>query len=208
MTLTKETGATPPPSHALMVPVVEDMFCLGRAGLTKAVVTDPSRAILFCRRWSLGEGLSLGEVRDTKFTLTGVGTWVGKSAYLAADPLTIQEGWWAIAQAITECQIEVRGPGWPCSQPLTPQSFQVPPFWGFSHKEQSGNASFVHQPSPHRPQRGWDHDWHWGGSEADTTPATLTFTGSWIWKPYEFSVNSLIGIITVRQVRRLPALLM
>ena len=29
--------------------------------------------------------------------LTGVGTWVGKPAYLAADPLTIQEGWQEIA---------------------------------------------------------------------------------------------------------------
>ena len=41
----------------------------------------------------LEEGLSLGEARDTTFTLTGAGTWVGKSAHLAANPLTIQEGW-------------------------------------------------------------------------------------------------------------------
>ena len=52
----------------------------------------PGRAILFYGRHSLGEGLSLGEARDAAFTLTGAGTWVGKLAHLAANPLTIQEG--------------------------------------------------------------------------------------------------------------------
>ena len=56
--------------------------------------------------------------------LAGVGTWVGKAAYLAAEPLTIQEGWWEIAQAITECGIKVRGPGCPRVYPLTPQPFR------------------------------------------------------------------------------------
>ena len=92
MTLTKETGATPPPPHAWMVPLVEDMLCYGRTSLTKAIVMGPGRAVLFYGRWSMEEGLSLGEVRDTTFTLTGGGTWVGKPAYHAADPLTIQEG--------------------------------------------------------------------------------------------------------------------
>ena len=92
MTLTKETGATPPPPHTWMVPVVEDILCYGRTGLTKAVVTGPGWAVLFYGRQSLGEGLSLGEVRDATFTLTGAGTRVGKLAYLTADPLTIQEG--------------------------------------------------------------------------------------------------------------------
>ena len=38
------------------------------------------------------EGLTLDEARDTIFLLTGVGMWVGEPAYLAADPMTIQEG--------------------------------------------------------------------------------------------------------------------
>ena len=42
---------------------------------------------------------------------TGTGTWVGKPACLAADPLTIQEGQQEIAWAITECWIKVRGLG-------------------------------------------------------------------------------------------------
>ena len=92
MTITKETGATPQPLHAWMAPVVEDMHHHSRTGLTEAIVTDPGWAVLFYGRWSLGEGLSLGEVKDTMFTLIGGGTWVGKPAYLATNPLTIQEG--------------------------------------------------------------------------------------------------------------------
>ena len=93
ITLTKEAGAAPPPPLAWMVPVVEDMLCHGRTGLTKAVVMGLGRAVLFYGRWSLGRGLSLGEARDATFTLAGAGTWVGKSAHLAADPLTLWEGW-------------------------------------------------------------------------------------------------------------------
>ena len=52
--------------------------------------------------------------------LTGVGTWVGKPAYLATDPLTLQEGWQEIAWAMTKCQIKARGPRHPCVNPSTP----------------------------------------------------------------------------------------
>ena len=38
MTLTDELGDTPPPLHAWMAPVVEDMLWEVRAGLTEAVV--------------------------------------------------------------------------------------------------------------------------------------------------------------------------
>ena len=124
--LTEETGSTPPPPHAWTVPIVEDMLCHGRTCLTEAVLMGPGQAVLFYGKWSLGEGegLSLGKARDAVFTLMGVGTWVGKLAYLAADPLTIQEGQPAITQAITKCQIEARGPGQPHSNLLTPQPFR------------------------------------------------------------------------------------
>ena len=124
VTLTEEMGAAPPPSHTWMAPVVEDMLFHSRAGLTTAVVTGTGWAVLFYGRQSLGQGLSLGEVRDTMFALTGAGTWVGKFAYLATDPLTKQEGQRAVTQAITECWIETKGPGQPCSQLLTPQPFR------------------------------------------------------------------------------------
>ena len=73
-----------------MAPVVEDILCHGRTCLT--IVMGPGRAVLFYGRQSLGESLSLDKVRDATFTLTGAGTLVGKPAYLATDPLTIQEG--------------------------------------------------------------------------------------------------------------------
>ena len=40
----------------------------------------------------MGEGLTTDKARDATFLLTGAGMWVGKSAYLATNPMTIQEG--------------------------------------------------------------------------------------------------------------------
>ena len=102
VTLTEELGAVPPPSHSWMAPFVEDMLCDARTGLTKVVVTGPGRAVLFYGRHSMGEGLIADEARDAAFLLTGAGMWVGKSAYLTADPMTIQEGRRAIAQAVSD----------------------------------------------------------------------------------------------------------
>ena len=59
------------------------------------------------------EGLTVNEARDATFLLTGAGTWVGKLVYLAAVPMTIQEGKRAIAQAILDNRVKVRGPRCP-----------------------------------------------------------------------------------------------
>ena len=91
-TLTDELGDVPPPSHAWMAPVVEDMLLETRAGLMEAVVIGPGRAILFYGRCSMGEGLKADEARDPAFLLTGAGTWVGKSAYLTANPYDVTRG--------------------------------------------------------------------------------------------------------------------
>ena len=103
VTLTEELGAVPPPSHSWMDSFMEDMLHDARTGLTEAVVIGPGRAVLFCGRHSMGEGLTTDEARDATFLLTGASTWVGKSAYLAIDPMTIQEGRRAIAQAVSNC---------------------------------------------------------------------------------------------------------
>ena len=113
MTLIDELGDIPPPPHAWTGPMVEDMLQEARAGLTEAVVIGPGRAILFYGRHSMGEGLKADEARDAAFLLTGAGMWVGKSAYLTADPMTIQEGRRAIAQAISDNRVKARGPGSP-----------------------------------------------------------------------------------------------
>ena len=79
-------------SHSWMAPLMEDMLHDVRTGLTEAVVTGPGRAVLFYGRCSMGEGLTTDEARHATFLHTGAGIWVGKLAYLAADPMTIQEG--------------------------------------------------------------------------------------------------------------------
>ena len=61
----------------------------------------------------MGEGLKADKARDAAFLLTGAGMWVGKLAYLTADPMTIQEGRRAIAQAILDNRVKARGPGCP-----------------------------------------------------------------------------------------------
>ena len=87
------------------------------------MVIGPGRAILFYGRRSLGEGLKVDEVRDAAFLLTGAGTWIGKSAYLTADPMTIPEGKRAIVQAVSDNRVKARGPGHPCVNLLAQQPF-------------------------------------------------------------------------------------
>ena len=111
--MTDELGDVPPPSHTWTAPVVEDMLQEARAGLMEAVVIGPGRAILFYGRPSMGEGIKVDEARDAAFLLTGAGMWVGKSAYLTADPMMLQEGKRAIACAISDQGVKVRGPGRP-----------------------------------------------------------------------------------------------
>ena len=72
----------------------------------------------------MGEGLKADEARDATFLLTGAGTWVGKLAYLTADPMTIQEGRRAIAQAVLHNRVKARGPGPPRVNLLAQQPFQ------------------------------------------------------------------------------------
>ena len=50
----------------------------------------------------MGEGLTADKARDAAFLLTGAGMWVGKSAYLTADPMIIQEGRRVIAQDVSD----------------------------------------------------------------------------------------------------------
>ena len=124
VTLMEELGSIPLPSHSWMALLVEDMLHNARTGLTKAVVTGPGRAVLFYGRCSMGEGLTADRARNATFLFTGAGTWVGKSAYLATDSMTIQEGKRAIAQAVSDHQVKARGPRHPrVNQPVQQ------PFW-------------------------------------------------------------------------------
>ena len=124
VTLTDELGDTPPPLHAWMAPVVEDMLWEVRAGLTEVVVIGPGRVILFYGRHSMGEGLKVDKARDAAFLLTGAGMWVGKSAYLTINPMMLQEGKRAITQAVLDHRVKARGPGCPRVNPPAQQSFR------------------------------------------------------------------------------------
>ena len=59
------------------------------------------------------EGLKADEARDATFLLTGAGMWVGKPAYLTANPMTLQEGKRDITQAVSDNRVKARGPGCP-----------------------------------------------------------------------------------------------
>ena len=72
----------------------------------------------------MGEGLWADEARDAAFLLTGAGTWVGKLAYLTANPVTIQEGKRAIAHAVSDKRAKARGLGCPQVNPLAQQPFK------------------------------------------------------------------------------------
>ena len=123
VTLTDELGDIPPPSHAWTAPVIEDMLQEARTGLTEAVVIGPGRAILFYGRRSMGEGLKADEARDATFLLTGAGTWVGKLAYLTTDPMTVQEGRRAIAQAVSDNRVKNQGTWMSPGKPTGPTAF-------------------------------------------------------------------------------------
>ena len=86
----------------------------------------------------------MDEARDATFLLTGAGIWVGKSAYLATDPMTIQEGRRAIVLAVMDCQVKARGPGCPCVNPLTQQPFRFDHPSGSPIKDASGDGGSNH----------------------------------------------------------------
>ena len=89
----------------------------------------------------MGEGLKADEARDAVFLLTGAGMWVGKAAYLTANPMTIQEGKRAITQAVSDNRVKVRGLYHPRANLLAQQPFQFNAHRAFPLKNVSGNCS-------------------------------------------------------------------
>ena len=154
MALTEELGAVPPPSYSWMAPLVEDMLQEARTGLTKAVVIGPGREVLFYGRHSMGEGLKADEARDATFLLTGAGTWVGKATYLTADPMTIQEGKRATAQAISDNREKARGPGHPLANLPAQQPFQFNTHRASPLKDMSEDCSSDYPQTPRHSSRG------------------------------------------------------
>ena len=151
-------GQCPHPLIPGCPPLVEDMLCDARTRLTKTVVIGPGRAVLFYERCSMGEGLTTDEARDATFLLTGAGMCFEKLAYLAADPMTIQEGRRAIAQAISDQWVKVRGPRTSPCQSAGPTTLLVWSPKKFPLKDASGDGGSDHQPSPCWPSRSWERN--------------------------------------------------
>ena len=100
----------------------------------------------------------MNEARDSTFLLTGARMWVGKLAYLTADPMTIQEGRRAIAQAVSDNRVKVRGLGGPQVNPPAQQPFK----FNTPRTSPPGDA-FIHYGSdnkqaPQQPSRGQGHN--------------------------------------------------
>ena len=147
----RRIGGSAPTSHSWMAPLMEDMLHDARTRLTEAVVIGPCRAVPFYRRHSMGEGLTADKARDTTFLLTGAGMWVGILAYLTADPITIQEGRWAIAQAVTDHWVKVRGPGHPRVNLPAQQPFRFDPPKSLPMKDASEVMVLIINHNPNGP---------------------------------------------------------
>ena len=88
------------------------------------------------------------------FLLTGADTWVGKAAYLTTDPMTIQEGKRAIAQAISDNRVTVRGPGHLSANLPAQQPFQFKAHRASPPKDVPGDCSSDYPQTPHHSSRG------------------------------------------------------
>ena len=108
----------------------------------------------------MGEGLTADKARDATFLLKGAGMWVGKSVYLTTDPMTIQEGRRATAQAISDHQVKVREQGCPRVNLLAQQPFWFDPPRSSPPKNASPDGGSDCPPSPHQPSRGQECNRH------------------------------------------------
>ena len=113
----------------------------------------------------------MDDARDAAFLLTGAGMWVGKLTYLTADPMTIQEGRRAIAQAVSDCLVKARGPGHPHVNLLSQQPFQFDSLRSSPLKDASGDGGSDHQPLLHWPSRGGECNRH----QRDQSPQSPWF---------------------------------
>ena len=90
----------------------------------------------------MGEGLKVDEAWDATFLITGSGTWLGKPAYLTANPMMLLEGRMAITCTVSDQRVKARGPGCPRVNPPAQQPFRfdvsrTPPPGGLSSQRES-----------------------------------------------------------------------
>ena len=96
----------------------------------------------------------MDEARDATFLLTGAGTWVGRLAYLTANPMILQEGKRAIACTISDQGVKARGPGHLRVNPPAQLPFRFNNSRASPPGEQSAHEVPKDRQTPHRPPRG------------------------------------------------------
>ena len=106
----------------------------------------------------LGEGLSLGKVWDTVFTLSGALSWVGKLVGLNANALSLWEGRQLITQAITKWCPEARGPGHPHSCLSVSLLFRFH-IYNWPPQEERLQSTDKHVEEPRHTHWALHHDW-------------------------------------------------
>ena len=106
----------------------------------------------------MGEGLKAEEARDATFLLTGAGAWVGKLAYLTANPMTLQEGKRVIARAISDHGVKARGLGHPRVNPLAQPPFRFNTSRASPPRDWSAHEVPEDRQTPQQPPRGHSHN--------------------------------------------------
>ena len=81
--------------------------------ITKAGVLTPGEAILFFGRHLHKERLLYRNAKDVELGLRGPVNCAGRTVQVEVTANTVQEGCWAIADAIMEKKMKARGPGCP-----------------------------------------------------------------------------------------------
>ena len=109
----------------------------------------------------MGEGLKADETRVAAILLTGARTWVGKSACLTADPMTLQEGKRAITQAISDHRVKARGSGCLQVNPLAQKPFRFDTSRTSLPGDLLANHSSDEGQTPWWPSQGWGHNRRW-----------------------------------------------
>ena len=113
----------PPPSYAWSGLLTADIFQDHlKEWIPKALILALGEAILFFGRCWHKEGLPFGSAQNIRFSLTGSVNWPGRLAQVEATVNTVQEGCWAIADAVLEKKMKARGPGHPLGMGKAAQS--------------------------------------------------------------------------------------
>ena len=110
-----DSGGNKPLSfHAWSGSLIANIFQAGlKEQITEAVVLSPGEATLFFERWSCQEGLPYTSARDIGFSWTGPINWARGATQVEETKNTVQEGHWAIVDAVMDIKNEGQEPGAP-----------------------------------------------------------------------------------------------